>query len=80
VKTPRLISTVHQLNHLLPLGEDEVSYKLFTWVRSLKTRKGRFVENTSPLSENTKVEQYAVHQLNPSFPLGKDEVVGSISV
>jgi len=36
---------VHQLNPPLSSGEDEVSYEPFTWVRSLKTGKGRFAEN-----------------------------------
>ena len=48
---------VRQLNPLLPLWDkDEVSYELLPWTRSLKVGIGRFVENTSPLSENAKVE------------------------
>jgi len=48
MRTPRLNSMVHQLNPLLPLGEDEISYKPFTWVRGLEVGKGRFAENASP--------------------------------
>jgi len=40
-----------------PLSEDEVRYELFTWVRSLESGRGRFVENTSSSSENAKNEQ-----------------------
>jgi len=40
-----------------PLSEDEVSYELFPCVRGLESGKGRFVENTSPSSENAKNEQ-----------------------
>jgi len=36
----------------------QCSYEPSTWVRSLEVRKGRFTENTSPLSENAKVEKY----------------------
>ena len=36
----------------------QCSYEPFTWVRSLKIRRGWFIENTSPLCENAKVEQY----------------------
>jgi len=57
VRTPRLNEIVHQRNPPSHLSEDEVSYESFAGVRSLKSGKGRFVENTSPSSENTKNEQ-----------------------
>jgi len=62
---PRLNNMVHRLNPPLPLGEDEVSYEPFTWVRGLEVEKGRFVENTSPLSGNAKVEQYGSPVISP---------------
>jgi len=49
---------VHYLNPLSPLREDEVSYEPLTWVRGLEVGKGRFAENTSPLSENGKDDSY----------------------
>jgi len=61
---------VHHLNPPLPSGEDEVSYEPFTWVRSLKTRKGWFTENTSPLSENANIEQYG-SPVKSSLALGQ---------
>jgi len=61
---------VRQLNPLLPLGEDEVRHESFTWVRSLEIRKGRFAENTSPSSENAKVEQYG-SLVKSSLALGR---------
>ena len=57
VRAPRLNKMVHQRNLPSPLSEDEVSYELISWVRSLGSGKDRFAENASPSSENTKNEQ-----------------------
>jgi len=54
----------------MSLGEDEVNYKLFTWVRSLDIGKGRFVENNCPSSKNAKVEQYG-SPVKSSLALGR---------
>jgi len=55
------------------LSGDEVSYKLFPWVRGLESEKCRFVENTSLSSENAKAEQRS-SQLNPLLTLSKGGV------
>jgi len=48
---------VPQLIPLMPLGKDEASYEPFTRIRSLEDGCGSFAENTSPSSENAKVER-----------------------
>jgi len=53
------------------LGEDEVNYEPFTWVRGLEVGKGRFAENTSPLNENAKVKQYG-SPIKSSLALGRE--------
>ena len=57
VRAPRINEMVHQWNPPSPLSEDEVSCESFFWLRGLENGKGRFAENTSPSSENTKNEQ-----------------------
>jgi len=57
VRTPRMNKHGSKAISSFALSEDEVIYEPFAWVRSLESGKGRFVENTSPSSENAMNEQ-----------------------
>jgi len=74
VRTPRLNEIVHHRNPTSPLSKGKVSYKLLLCVRGLGCGKGKFAENTSPTSENAKVERSSSPGKSSS-PLSEDEVV-----
>ena len=58
------------------MSEDEVRYEPFTCVRGLECGRVRFAKNTSPSSENAKVERNGSSEKSSSkrsvtgYPLG----------